>query len=390
MEEELCELSFGLVDAGARTIDAEPAKVDLGTLRLRGWHVDAVRSPAGFGDHDVHLLKINAELRREPGVPGPRWFEVGYTFSAPGNGDAIVVDAIPRTVLAPQPAASHRLDGGLAFVAGQGDLHLPAYEPVVDVFGLGGPDVRWRYSAAGVHPGSRVSWLVLAVPPGSPEVEVEVAMRHDLTPDDALGMVPTADHSRFTLRLDRGTRAVEPESAPAVRVTGTAAPRVFISYTHDDARHVEAVRKLADFLCECGIDTHLDRWDLEQRRNWGHWAIHNIRAADFVLVVASPLCKAVGNGEVANKANRGMQSELVVLADKQHTDRETWTKKLLPVVLPPHTPDDLPDFLLPQSADHYVVSAPTVEGAESLLRTITRQPKFTRPRVAAEVIRFDD
>lgn len=164
----------------------------------------------------------------------------------------------------------------------------------------------------------------------------------------------------------------------------------FHSYTHDNAAHVELVRQLGEFLCECGIDTHMDRWNLDERRNWNLWAIRNIRAADFVLVIASPLCKAVGDGEVDNKVNRGMQSELAVLADKQHTDRETWTRKLLPVVLPPYTADDLPDFLQPRSADHYKVPTITREGAESLLRTITRQPRFTRPRIATELITSAD
>lgn len=53
-------------------------------------------------------------------------------------------------------------------------------------------------------------------------------------------------------------------------MTATArhAPRVFISYTHDNARHAEDVRAFSEFLAaDCGLDVHMDRWDLAARRD---------------------------------------------------------------------------------------------------------------------------
>ena len=381
---------FGLVSPGTRWIDAEPTRVNLGVLRLRGWHVTPVAPPEHFGDRDIYLVKINADVHQEPGMPAPNWFEIGFAFSA-STGEPMVVDALPRTVREPLPAASHRIDGGLAFVpssAEAGTVHLPEQHAAVTVYGVGGPDVRWRYSANAANLGSRASWLVLAVPLGTREVEVEVNLRFDLLPEDALGMLPDADTSAFTLRLDREAEPVTTgTSIPAVPTPGTKGPRVFISYTHDSAAHSEAVRKFAEFLCECGIDTHLDRW--KTGRSWYEWAMHNIRAADFVLVIASPVCKAVGNAEVGNKSNRGMQSEVALLKEKLHADRETWIEKILPVILPPHGPEDLPDFVLPETADHYKVNTPTVADALPLLRKITDRPRFRRPQVAGELITFD-
>ena len=390
MEPDLHESVFGLVSPGTRWIDAEPARVELGVLRLRGWHVTPMTPPEHFGDRDIYLIKINADIHQAPGMPAPHWFEIGYTFSV-STGDPMVMDALPRTVREPLPAASHRIGGGLAFVpssAEAGIVHLPEQHAAVTVYGVGGPDVRWRNSAGAAHLGSRASWLVLAVPSGTPEVEVEVNLRFDLVPEDALGMLPDADTSTFTLRLDRETESVTPEtSTPVVHAPGTKAPRVFISYTHDSAAHSESVRKLAEFLCECGIDTHLDRW--KTGRSWYEWAMRNIRAADFVLVIASPVCKAVGNAEVGNKSNRGMQSEVALLKEKVHADRETWIDKILPVILPPHGPEDFPDFVLPETADHYKVNTPTFTDALPLLRAITDRPQFRRPQVAEELITFD-
>ncbi|UGT62494.1 SEFIR domain-containing protein [Nocardia asteroides] len=168
---------------------------------------------------------------------------------------------------------------------------------------------------------------------------------------------------------------------------GAAAPRVFVSYTHDDEQHVEAVRRFSVFLAEtCGLDMQMDRWDLDRRRDWSLWARAQLAAADYVLIVASPLCRRVGDGRAGNLDNRGMQSELSLIRELLHTDRETWTAKLLPVVLPGHTPDELPLFLQPQTADHYIITDLTIEGADDLLRVLTAQPYDRRPDVAARLV----
>jgi hypothetical protein len=64
------------------------------------------------------------------------------------------------------------------------------------------------------------------------------------------------------------------------------------------------------------------------------------------------------------------------------SDRSKWARKLLPVVLPGGSASDIPPFLQPQTADHYLVEEMTVAGAEDLLRVITGQPRF--PRAPAE------
>jgi hypothetical protein len=164
---------------------------------------------------------------------------------------------------------------------------------------------------------------------------------------------------------------------------------VFVSYTHDDAAHVETVRAFSELLAAaCGLDVHMDRWDLDLRRDWYLWAIDQVTRADFVLVIASPLCKAVSDGEVDNLSNRGMQSEISLLREALHSDREQWSRKLLPVVLPGRSPAEIPYFLQPQTADHYVVTELTVPGADDLLRALTGQAPYVRPSINPHVIRL--
>jgi hypothetical protein len=160
---------------------------------------------------------------------------------------------------------------------------------------------------------------------------------------------------------------------------GTSAPRVFLSYAHDDERHADSVRAFGEFLTLCAIDVHMDRWALDRRRDWHHWAIEQIKCADFVLIIASPMCRLVGDGESGGAGHWGLQSELSVMRELLHSDRSAWLQKLLPVVLPHGSVGDIPLFLQPRTADHYLVREFTVIGAEDLLRAIFGQPPYRRP-----------
>lgn len=69
-----------------------------------------------------------------------------------------------------------------------------------------------------------------------------------------------------------------------------------------------------------------------------------------------------------------------------HSDRARWTTKLLPVVLPGGSVSDVPLFLQPQTADHFLVENLTVRGAEHLIRVLTGQPPYRRPPVGEPVV----
>ncbi len=51
----------------------------------------------------------------------------------------------------------------------------------------------------------------------------------------------------------------------------------------------------------------------------------------------------------------------------------------MPVVLPGRSVAEIPSFLQPNTADHYIIKDFTVAGAEDLLRHLTRQPPYQRP-----------
>ncbi|MCQ9181269.1 TIR domain-containing protein [Streptomyces sp. IBSBF 2953] len=406
------DIALLLSDGAGRWLDAEPSDIPLGAVRVGARQIHPVLPrPPAFPGQDAYLVRFTYELLLEPDVPGPLWFEVAFRLSCADRSAVVVTDAVPRTVLQEQAATTVALDGLLNFTAAApgtpGAFALPGVLPAVDVFGIGGSTPRWRHTTKhpdGVRPGSYSGWAAVLVPEGREAVDVECSARFDLGPDDAMGCLPANVPTTFTLRLSEAmaaaeqraprepaTRSAAATSAAPVPCTGPVTadegggrpsdgPRVFVSYAHDDEPHMEQVRLFAHFLAQdCGLDVFLDRWDVDRRRDWYLWALEQVREADFVLVIASPMCRRVGDGEIDNTRHRGLQSEMALLRENLHADRETWTTRLLPVVLPGRSPSELPGFLQPQSVDHYIVTGNTVDGAEDLLRAVLRRPSHSRP-----------
>lgn len=161
-------------------------------------------------------------------------------------------------------------------------------------------------------------------------------------------------------------------------------PKVFVSYAHESDEHKAQVPAFATFLRKAGIEAVLDLWSTDARQDWYAWAIREMTAADFVLVVASARYRATGDGNGPSAVNRGVQSEAALLRELVYTDRATWLPKVLPVLLPGHTLDHIPLFLQPHTASHFPVTAFDTTGTEQLLRVILRQPGYVAPEVNAD------
>jgi hypothetical protein len=161
-------------------------------------------------------------------------------------------------------------------------------------------------------------------------------------------------------------------------------PKVFVSYAHESGEHKAEVLAFATFLRQAGIEAVLDLWSAEARQDWYAWAIREMTDADFVLVVASDRYRATGDGSGQNAEHRGVQSEAALLRELVYADRATWLPKMLPVILPGHTVDQIPLFLQPHTASRFQVTSYDPAGAEDLLRVVLRQPGYVAPEVSAE------
>ena len=74
--------------------------------------------------------------------------------------------------------------------------------------------------------------------------------------------------------------------------------RVFISYAHDNPENEAHVHQLWVFLRNQRIDAQLDKLAAEQPQDWAIWMLQQIRAARFVLIIASPEYRRRAEGEV--------------------------------------------------------------------------------------------
>jgi hypothetical protein len=111
---------------------------------------------------------------------------------------------------------------------------------------------------------------------------------------------------------------------------------------------------------------------LDTRRNWDEWTTTQILRSDYVIVIASPAYRAAGDGTLPKGRHLGVRSEYQRLADLLHRYRDEWTKKLLPVVLPERSVDEIPLTFLPGTGDYYRVESFTPDGAASLLQVLLR------------------
>ncbi|VVJ18881.1 Uncharacterised protein [Amycolatopsis camponoti] len=159
-----------------------------------------------------------------------------------------------------------------------------------------------------------------------------------------------------------------------------AAPRVFFSYSHDTQEHKDQVRRFATFLrARIGLEVVLDQWDDNHRIDWSLWATRNITAADFIVAVASPLYRARADGDAPPDEGRGAQYETALLRNKVTKDIEDGTRRILPVVLPGGSIDDIPAFLNPYSMTRYEIEDFTDEGVADLLAAITGRGRYPEP-----------
>lgn len=72
----------------------------------------------------------------------------------------------------------------------------------------------------------------------------------------------------------------------------SASPRIFVSYSYDDDNHRDWVRNLAERLRDDGVDARLDQWHLRQSTTIPEFMNREVRRADKLLVVCTPIYQA--------------------------------------------------------------------------------------------------
>lgn len=386
-------IDLTLVEEGSKKVEEAPNDVSIGAVRLRRWQVDPIDAPAGmFEGYESYLVKINYELELEPGLPWMKWFEVAFDFTSDKEAGLIVLDAIPASGPPSRTPTSFVLNRYLNLVpcdnGATAHAFLPAATDPVLMSGVGSRRIRWRHTAAGdtgVHPGSYAAWAVVLVPAGQSEQRVDFSARYDLEVGAEVDYQPTQLSADFVLPFTASTETpgvLTPSfSADDRRREAEYHPRVALSYAHDTGAHKKCVLSFSELLVTCGVDLHMDQWDSNYRKDWSIWSSDEFDEdePEFIICVASPMFCAAFNGKLGSDTHRGIQSEAAIIREKLHSNRKEWTRKLLPVVLPHESVENIPVQLQRRTADHYVIDELTPEGIDELLRAMTGVPLHTRP-----------
>src|SRR5579885_512356 len=110
-------------------------------------------------------------------------------------------------------------------------------------------------------------------------------------------------------------------------MAGSAAkpPRAFLSYSYDGPEHREWVLNLATRLREDGVETILDKWELEPGDPLPQFMEKAVRENDFVLIICTPRYK-----ERSDRRIGGVGYEEDIITAEVFTDRNQ--RKFKPVL----------------------------------------------------------
>ncbi|MGX7829680.1 SEFIR domain-containing protein [Actinokineospora sp. 24-640] len=161
----------------------------------------------------------------------------------------------------------------------------------------------------------------------------------------------------------------------------TTAPRAYVSYYAESVEHVDQVRSFAALLRSHGIDARMDIWAGTARLDRPLWSLNELRAADRVLVIASPTYRRVGDDGVAVAEMADLAGELAALRDLVHGDRDGWLPRIVPVLLPGRDIVEVPVFMQARTAGAIRVAELTSAGVRPLLRELTGSPEHLPPRL---------
>ncbi|MEU9959851.1 toll/interleukin-1 receptor domain-containing protein [Streptomyces sp. NPDC050982] len=151
---------------------------------------------------------------------------------------------------------------------------------------------------------------------------------------------------------------------PAKPSASVPAPRALISYAHDetDPEHDKEVRALADLLKRGGINVRFDQYVDDEPQNWLRWMHDEMKAADYMLTVASPAYKRRVEHEEQPGTGRGATWEAGYMLDEVYENWGTWQKRFLRIVFPRFTVADLPTFPGSASVSVYRIDPATGDG----------------------------
>ena len=121
-------------------------------------------------------------------------------------------------------------------------------------------------------------------------------------------------------------------------------PTVFISYSHDSEDHLDRVYNLSNKLRSEGIDCILDQYEESPPEGWPRWMQRNIKAADFVIMVCTPIYYSRVMGMEDEGKGHGVAWEGNLIYQELY-DNGSLNSKFIPVLFNDGAREAIPDPL---------------------------------------------
>ena len=152
------------------------------------------------------------------------------------------------------------------------------------------------------------------------------------------------------------------------------APRLFVSYSHDDQAHKDWVLSLSYRLVANGVDAVLDQWDMTLGGDLPRFMENGLVDADRVLAICS--------SSYVKKANQGLGGtgyEKMILTGQLM--KNLTSDRIIPVIRNNTTENPLPTFLESKLFVDFRNDATFEEKYADLLRNIHGHPITPRPQL---------
>lgn len=152
------------------------------------------------------------------------------------------------------------------------------------------------------------------------------------------------------------------------------APRIFISYTHDNLEHKKWVLGLAEKLMKNGIYVVLDQWDLKPGQDIYKFTTDGIERSDRVIIIVTPSYLKKSS---MNNTGSGLERMIITgeLAKQLDTD------KFIPIIKHFNESRSLPIYLGNRLYVDFSKDDEFEKSFESLVRVIHGKPESNKPEL---------
>jgi hypothetical protein len=131
-------------------------------------------------------------------------------------------------------------------------------------------------------------------------------------------------------------------------------PRVFVSYSHDDAAHRKRILGVVERLRNDGFETMIDQYvEGTPQQGWPRWMLNQIDWADYVILVCTEIYYRRFRGMEEPGAGRGVDWEGAIITNELY-DLKSISRRFVPVLFRPEDAEWIPEPL--RSASKYILT----------------------------------